>query len=47
MAVGEIAQLLVERLRLFDICSDHADSRVRGHPSLFPHDLGPMGMRES
>ncbi|KHK91885.1 hypothetical protein [Novosphingobium malaysiense] len=44
MAIGEIARQLVERLRCFDITSDPSDSRIHGHPSLFPQDLGPMGI---
>lgn len=41
-AIGEIARQLVERLRCFDILGEDASRHVRGHPSLFPADLGPM-----
>lgn len=42
-AVGEIARQLVERLRRFDIQGEPGETRIVGHPPLFPPDMEPLG----
>jgi len=43
IAVADIARHLAERLRCFDIRCEEAGTSLRDQPSLFSHDLGPMG----
>ncbi|RHW16860.1 hypothetical protein D1610_14210 [Sphingomonas gilva] len=43
IAVADVARHLAERLRCFDIRCEEMGSPHQGHPSLFPHDLGPIG----
>lgn len=42
IAAADVARLLTERLRCFDVLHAETGARLDAQPSLFPEDLGPI-----